>query len=149
MPKEMTIKNTVTIAAPASKVWDALVNPEHTKKYMFGCEPITNWQPGSSIKWIGVFDGKEIEAVTGKVVSIDKGKSLAYTTFDPNGTYSDLPENHLVVTYSLVEKGGSTEFTVTQGDYSTVAEGQKRYDDTMNEGGWAGILEQIKGIVEA
>ncbi|MEQ8807622.1 MAG: SRPBCC domain-containing protein [Imperialibacter sp.] len=149
MPKEMIIKNTVTIAAPASKVWDALVNPEQTKKYMFGCEPITNWQPGNSIKWIGVFDGKEIEAVTGKVVSIDKGKSLAYTTFDPNGTYPDLPENHLIVTYRLVEKGGSTEFTVTQGDYSTVAEGQKRYDDTMNEGGWAGILEQIKGIVEA
>jgi uncharacterized protein YndB with AHSA1/START domain len=149
MPKEMIIKNSVTIAAPASKVWDALVNPEQTKKYMFGCEPITNWQPGSSIKWIGVFDGKEIEAVTGKVLSIVKGKSLAYTTFDPNGTYPDLPENHLVVTYSLVEKGGRTEFTVTQGDYSKVAEGQKRYDDTMNEGGWAGILEQIKGIVEA
>jgi uncharacterized protein YndB with AHSA1/START domain len=148
MPKEMIIKNSVTIAAPASKVWDALVNPEQTKKYMFGCEPITNWQPGSSIKWIGVFDGKEIEAVTGKVLSIVKGKSLAYTTFDPNGTYPDLPENHLVVTYSLVEKGGRTEFTVTQGDYSTVAEGQKRYDDRMNEGGWAGILEQIKGIVE-
>jgi len=144
----MIIKNTITIAAPASKVWDALVNPAQTKKYMYGCEPVTDWKPGSDIIWKGVFDGKELIAVTGKVVSFSKGRSLAYTTFDPNGIYADVPENHLVVTYALTENDGTTDFTVTQGDYSKVAEGQKRYDDSMSEGGWSAILQQIKKIAE-
>ncbi len=149
MQKELIIRNTIAINASISKVWDVLVNPEQTKKYMFGCVPVTDWKPGSSILWKGVFDGQEIVAVTGSIISIEKEKSLVYTTFDPNGAYQDLPENHLVVTYTLEHKNGKTHFTVTQGDYLKVAEGQKRYADSMSQGGWGGILEQIKTIAES
>jgi len=50
MKQPLLIKNTIVINAPASKVWDALVNPEQTKKYMFGCETICDWQPGSGYR---------------------------------------------------------------------------------------------------
>lgn len=43
------IKNTITINAPITKVWDALINPEQTKKYMFGCEAVSDWKVGSSL----------------------------------------------------------------------------------------------------
>lgn len=33
MQKPLIVKNSITINAPASKVWDALTNPEQTKKY--------------------------------------------------------------------------------------------------------------------
>jgi uncharacterized protein YndB with AHSA1/START domain len=143
------VTNSITIDAPAAAVWDALVNPIKTRQYMFGCEPITDWQPGSSLLWKGVFDGQELIAVKGEIVKIEPPKYLEYTVIDPNGTIPDVPENYLTVTYTLTEKNGQTEFTTTQGDYSKVAEGERRYQDTIAEGGWGGILEQIKKLVES
>jgi len=68
---------------------------------------------------------------------------------DPNNTaVPDIPENYLTVTYALEEKDGATLFTVTQGDYSKVADGQNRYDDSNKVGGWQSLLEAIKVLVE-
>lgn len=150
MSETMIVTNSITIDAPAVKVWDALVNPEQTKKYMFGCEPISDWKPGSPLLWQGVFDGKEIIAVKGEVAAIQPGKYLAYTCIDPNSTtIPDIPENYLTVTYDLEEQKGQTVLTVTQGDYAKVAEGQSRYDHAMQEGGWESILVQIKKVAES
>ena len=145
----LIVKNTITINAPASKVWDALVNPQQTKKYMFGCETVSDWKPGSPLLWRGVFDGKELVAVKGTVVSIQPGKYLEYTTIDPNNpNIEDVAENYLHVTYDLKPVNGNTELTVTQGDYATVADGQNRYNDTIAGGGWQSVLDQIKKLVE-
>lgn len=150
MDKQLIVKNSITINAPASKIWDALTNPEQTKKYMFGCETISNWKPGSPLLWRGEYEGTEMVFVKGNIVSIEPGKSLAYTTIDPNSTtVEDIPENYLTVTYDLREQDGQTILNVTQGDYSKVADGEKRYEDTYNNGeGWNPILVQIKKLVE-
>ena len=34
----------VQINAPAAEVWDALVNPEKIKQYMFGTDVVTSWK---------------------------------------------------------------------------------------------------------
>jgi uncharacterized protein YndB with AHSA1/START domain len=149
MHQPLIVKNTITIKAPARMVWDALTRPEQTKKYMFGCETVSDWKPGSPLLWRGEYEGKEMIFVKGSVVTITPEKYLAYTTFDPNSSMPDLPENYLTVTYSLNEQGGSTVLTVTQGDYSTVAEGERRYKDASNDGeGWNPILTEIKKLVE-
>jgi Uncharacterized conserved protein len=148
MSNSKIVTTSITINAPAAKVWDALVNPNQTKKYMFGCEPITDWKPGSLLLWRGVFDGKQLDAVKGYVVKIEPNRYLEYTAIDPNSTIPDIPENYLTITYDLQEKDGQTRFTVTQGYYAKVADGEHRYNDTMAEGGWEGILRQIKKLVE-
>jgi uncharacterized protein YndB with AHSA1/START domain len=149
MEKELIIKNTITIDAPAHTVWDILVNPQQTKKYMFGCETVSDWKVGSELLWRGVFDGVELVAVKGHIVAFHPEKLLAYTTIDPNNpAIPDLPENYTTVTYSLTEKNGSTELTITQGDYEKVTDGESRYNDSMAGGGWNSILEQIKRIAE-
>jgi uncharacterized protein YndB with AHSA1/START domain len=147
----LIVKNTIIINAPATTVWDLLVNPEQTKKYMFGCETVSDWKPGSSLLWQGTYEGKEMVFVKGNIVSIDEGKFLAYTTIDPNNpSMPDIPENYLTVTYSLEDTNGITALTVTQGDYATVADGEKRYTETYNNGeGWNPILVQIKQLAEA
>lgn len=38
MNNPLVIKNTIEILTPAPRVWDALVNPEKTKQYMFGAK---------------------------------------------------------------------------------------------------------------
>lgn len=115
---------------------------------MFGCEPVTDWQVGSPLLWKGVFDGTELVAVKGTIVQIEPGTFLAYTTIDPNSPIDDIPENYLTVTYSIATEGNQTRLTVTQGDYAIVADGEKRYQDTLSEGGWNGVLQQIKQITE-
>ncbi|MGZ3920995.1 MAG: SRPBCC domain-containing protein [Bacteroidia bacterium] len=148
--KPLIITNSIAINSNTLKVWDALVNPEQTKKYMFGCETVSDWKEGSTLDWKGSYNGKEMTFVTGKIVKIDPGKYLAYTTFDPNSTMENIPENHLKVTYTLSPEKGGTMLTVTQGDYNTVAEGKKRYEESYNNGeGWNPILVEIKKLTEA
>ena len=149
MSQPLIVKNTIDIQAPAARVWDALTNPAQTKKYMFGCEALSDWKEGSPLIWKGNFNGVELVAVKGSVVSIRPGQFLAYTTIDPNSTVADKPENYLTVTYELAEEDGHTLLTATQGDYSSVAEGDKRYQETIAGGGWAPILTAVKDLVEA
>lgn len=145
----LIVSNTIDIHAPASKVWSALTNPEETKKYMFGCEALSDWKEGSPLIWKGNFNGVELVAVKGIIKKIQPGKYLEYTVIDPNNPkIPDLPENYLTVTCLLAEKNGVTSLTATQGDYSTVAEGADRYKHTVDGGGWAPVLEEIKKLVE-
>ena len=149
MNKPLFIKNTIEINASATRVWDVLVNPQETKKYMFGCETVSDWKKGSELLWRGEYEGKEMVFVKGTILDIQPGKFLAYTTIDPHSNIDDKAENYLTVTYSLSEKSGKTTFTVTQGDYSKIAEGERRYAEAYNNGeGWNPIVLQIKQLAE-
>lgn len=146
----LIVKSNITIEAPASKVWDALTNPEQTKKYMFGCEAVSDWKIGKPLLWKGQYEGKEMIFVKGVVLDIQPNKLLKYTVIDPNASMEDKPENYLNVTYKLTEKNGQTILHVTQDGFETAADGEKRYKDTYNNGeGWNPILVEIKKLVEA
>ena len=149
MASELLIKNDILISATTATVWDALTNPQQTKKYMYGCETISDWKPGGELLWQGEWEGKKMVFAKGKILKIEDGNFLTYTTFDPNNTaIADAPENYLTVTYSLTVENGQTKLTVTQGDYNNVQEGEKRYNDAAAAGGWSSILEKIKELVE-
>ncbi|MEI8073186.1 MAG: SRPBCC domain-containing protein [Bacteroidota bacterium] len=150
MLPELNIVNTIDISSPAATIWDALTNPEITKAYMFGCETESEWEIGSDLLWKGQYQGMDMIFVKGKILQLIPNQLLVYTVFDPNSTMADIPENHLIVTYQLHQKDGYTNLTVTQGDYNKVAEGERRYKESWNDGqGWNPILEEIKSICEA
>ena len=148
MHNPLIVKNSITINAAPEKVWDALVNPEQTKKYMFGCETVSDWTPGSDLLWRGTYEGKEIIFVKGKILHLEPGSFLSYSTIDPNSGIADIPENYLTVTYTLTSQNVQTVLTVTQGDYTTVGDGEKRYRETIAGGGWDPVLTAIKKLVE-
>ena len=150
MNSSSIVENTIIIDAPIAKIWDALVNPEYTVKYMYGCIPLTDWKIGSPLLWQGQHEGQSMIFVKGTIMDFKPNKSLVYTVIDPlNPNIPDSPENYLTVTYTLRQQKGKTQFTVTQGDYNGVADGQKRYDEAVKAGGWSSILEAIKKLVEA
>lgn len=150
MSQPLIVRSSIKIHAPTAKVWDLLTNPEQTKKYMFGCAALSDWTVGSPLIWKGNFNGVELVAVKGAVTGIRPGEFLAYTTIDPNSTIPDVPENYVTVTYTLTETSGETLLEVTQGDFTGVADGQRRYEETYNNGeGWNPILFQIKELAEA
>ncbi len=148
--QNLILQNKITINASPAKVWDALVNPEQTKKYMFGCETVSDWKVGSALLWQGNYEGKTMVFVKGFIKEIQVNKILKYTVIDPNATMPDIPENYLNVTYELSEQNGETVLTVSQDGFETAADGEKRYQDVYNNGeGWNPILIEIKRIVEA
>lgn len=147
--EKLIVKNTISIKATPEQVWDALVNPEKTKKYMFGCATVSDWKVGSSLLWSGSYEGKEMVFVKGFILEIEPQKKLKYSVIDPNATYPETPENHLNVTYSLEKSGDHTLLTVIQDGFETAAEGEKRYKEVDNNGdGWNPILKEIKKMSE-
>lgn len=145
----LVVTNQVIINASLSQVWDMLTNPQKTKLYMFGCETVTDWTPGSELLWRAVYEGKEIVFVKGQVLEIIPEKLLKYTVIDPNAPYPHTPENHLNVTYELTEENGQVMLTVSQDGFETAAEGLKRYEEVSNKGeGWNPILLEIKKFAE-
>lgn len=136
----------IRIQAPPTAVWDALTNPTLTPAYMFGCEVLSEWKVGSTILWKGKEDG--VLYVKGRIVTLEPEKKLAFTVFDPNASYEDIPANYLTATYTLEAAQGTTLLTVTQGDYAAVEDGAHRYRDTLAQGGWSSVLESIKNLLE-
>lgn len=145
----LTVQNTIQINASLSRVWDVLVKPEETKKYMFGCETVSDWNIGSELLWRGEYEGQQMVFVKGFIKVLEPGKKLVYTVIDPNSDMEDIPANYLNVTYELKEENGQTIFTVTQDGFEGAADGEKRYKDTYNNGeGWNPILVEIKKVAE-
>ena len=145
---EKEIKASISIKASPTKVWEALTRSEYTRQYMFGCDAISDWKPGSTLEWKGKLEGKDVIFVTGQIIKIIPEKVLEYTVIDPNGTIENIPANYLHVTYTLAQENGHTNLSVCMGDYTKVAEGEKRYNDSIAGGGWVVILEAIKKVVE-
>jgi len=143
---ELFIRKSIEVNAPLDALWKALTDNEFIPQYMFGCIAETDWKPGSPLLWKGAADGKL--CVKGQVVAVDAPRRLEYTVIDPNNpAVPDIPENYLTMIYELKEGGsGSSTFEIIQGDYSKVAEGQKRYEDTLK--GDDSILIKIKEIAE-
>jgi uncharacterized protein YndB with AHSA1/START domain len=148
---KIEIKNEVLIKASPERVWKILTDAAETKKYMFGCEPVSEWTPGSELLWRGEYEGKPMVFVKGKIVTIEPAKTLVYTVFDPNRTdMEDTEANYLRVEYALEKQGDDTLLKVTQGDYSTVARGEERYKEAANNGlGWQPILDLIRAQAES
>jgi uncharacterized protein YndB with AHSA1/START domain len=148
MDKKLIISNTIALDAAPEKVWAILTQPEWVKQYMFGCDLLTDWQIGGPFIFRSEYEGKQIDAVVGKLVEIVPHQKLVYTTFDPNSGYKDEPWNYLTVVYTLEEKNGGTVLTIEQGDFSGVENGEARYNDAYGQGGWSGVLDQIAGLLK-
>ncbi|MDP1824683.1 MAG: SRPBCC domain-containing protein [Archangium sp.] len=145
---ELFTHETIDISAPAATVWALLTDPALTKQYMFGCEAISDWKPGSPLIWRGELEGKPMVFVTGRVVTFEPHSLLAYTTFDPHGGMVDVPENHVTMTCRLTPLSATaTRLEFSQGDFSRVQNGAARYADAMKGGD--GLLEKLKQLAES
>ena len=146
MDQSLWVNSSLEINAPIEEVWKALIDPDITQQYMFGCEVECDWKIGDPLLWKGAADG--VIYVKGELVALEKPHRFTFTVFDPNAKYEDVPENYLTAAYTLTPKETGTLIEVAQGDYAKVADGQKRYEDTIKDGGWDGVLAKMKEIVE-
>ncbi|RZJ26873.1 MAG: SRPBCC domain-containing protein, partial [Flavobacterium sp.] len=76
--KRYVVEKHILLNAPKNDVWDALTNPEKTKRYFFNCKVISDWKPGSSIRFKGrMFWIIPIE-LSGTIEKVIPGELLQY-----------------------------------------------------------------------
>lgn len=141
MNDKFTAKATSTINAPVSKVWQALINPEIIKQYLFNTEVISDWKVGSPILYRGEWEGKAFED-KGKILEIEPEKTLKSTHWSPLSGVPDSSENYHTVTYTLVDRGDSTEVTITQDNNASDEE------KLHSEKNWQTVLKGMKNLLE-
>jgi uncharacterized protein YndB with AHSA1/START domain len=141
MDKNLIASSSIDINAPSSKVWDALVNPEAIKQYMFGTDVVTDWREGSPIIWKGEWQGKSYED-KGVVLQFKEGRTIQYSHFSPLSGLPDEPENYHTVTIELSGEGNQTRASLAQDNNPTE---QARDHSEKN---WEMMLIALKKFIE-
>ncbi|GIX04275.1 MAG: ATPase [Planctomycetaceae bacterium] len=141
MKENLTARASITINAPIAKVWDALVNPEVIRQYMFGTHVVTDWREGSPIIWKGEWKGKSYED-KGVILQFKPMRLLQYSHFSPLSGLPDTPENYHTVTIELSDMGNHTSVSLTQDNNAT--EQAREHSEKM----WMTMLTGLKKLLE-
>ncbi len=141
MDKNLIARTSISINALSEKVWNALVNPEAIKQYMFGTNVVSDWHEGSPIVWKGEWQGKSYED-KGVVLQFKPGRTIRYSHFSPLSGLADKPENYHTVTIELSADGNQTHVSLAQDNNATEEE---RAHSEMN---WGMMLAALKKFLE-
>jgi uncharacterized protein YndB with AHSA1/START domain len=132
---------TTVVNAPAARVWEALVDPNAIKQYMFGTNVTTDWEEGGPITWKGEWQGRGYED-KGIVLQVQPSQTLQYTHYSPLSNLPDTPENYHTVTIDLSAEGHGTRVVLTQ-DHNTNERArehsQKHWEEML-----AGLREYVE-----
>ncbi|HEX6223379.1 MAG TPA: SRPBCC family protein [Chryseolinea sp.] len=141
MAANLIAKASTNISAPASRVWDALTNPDVIRQYFFGTQAVSDWKEGSSLEFKGEWEGKKY-VDKGVILKSEPEKLFQYTYLSSFSNLPDLPENYANITYELYEENGETALTVKQ---ENVANEEVRKHSEQN---WATVLKNLKDLLE-
>ena len=142
MKNTIIAKAQVEINAPIAKVWNALVNPEMIKQYMFGTNAVSDWEEGAPIVWKGEWEGKPYED-KGVILKMKPEHLLQYSHFSPLSGQADTPENYHTVTIELFPSNAGTNVTLSQDNNATEEEREH------SEQNWGMMLTSLKKYLES
>ncbi|MGZ3584647.1 MAG: SRPBCC family protein, partial [Ktedonobacterales bacterium] len=111
------------INAPRARVWDALVNPDLIKQYLFGTTVVSDWNVGSPIVWKGEWQGKAYED-KGVLLRLEPERLIEYSHFSPLAGQPDTPDNYHTVTVEVSEMGEQTRVSLSQDNNASEEERQ-------------------------
>ena len=142
-----TLELSIDINSSRERVWDVLTKSEYISQYMFGSVVETDWAVGSNSNFYFEKDGQRMMVVNGTVTESEAPAVLEHTLFPTGASYPDVPENHLLVRYTISEIDGGSRLDILQSKFDTVEEGAKRRADS--EKGWDVVLQNFKRICES
>lgn len=138
----ISFSKSISIDASADQIWDALINPDKIKLYLYGTHAESTFKVGESITFSGEYDGHKYED-KGEILIFDPGKMFSYTYLAEFSGLKDLPENYQIVTFTIEPRDHGCQLTVEQRNIHS--EEAKSH----SEKGWENILEAIKKLVES
>jgi uncharacterized protein YndB with AHSA1/START domain len=139
--KGLVAKASISISAPADKVWNALTNPDVIRRYMFGTTVVSDWREGSPIVWKGAWQGTTYED-KGVILKLKPERLIQYSHFSPLSGKPDLPENYHTVTIELMTDEAGTTVSLSQDNNETE---QERKHSEQN---WQMMLDELKKLLE-
>ena len=146
---KLYVDKSVEIDASPARVWEVLTSRELTtdwaSEFSSGGPQIhieSDWVVGSPVLWK---NQKGHVVVEGTVTAAELHSLLQYTVFDVDARRPALGP-HDGVTYKLTDRSGKTILWVSQGDFSTMADGA-RYRE-LSEAIWERALARIKRLAE-
>ena len=119
MNKNLTVIKSIEINADLQTVWDALINSEKIKLYLFGTETISDWKVGSPIIFQGEYQGQQYKD-KGNILDIKQEHILQYDYWSSFSGLEDKPENYSLVTYKLDYANNKTTLTLLMFDKSNL-----------------------------
>lgn len=139
--QENSVHGSILINANASRVWEALTNPDQIVLYT-GSKATTDWAVNSSVSWAGELFGTTYEN-KGIILENSPHSVLKFTYWSGMGGDMDLPDNYSVVTYNINElEAGSVELAYSRVKIPTEMETLVFKDNIKS------MLEEIKRIAE-
>ncbi len=131
-------ETSVDVAGTPEQVWDALTNPEMTRRYYYGTDILSDWKPGS--RWTSESDGELY--LEGELLEVDAPNRIVQTFHiaSEEPAASEAPSK---VTWQLTSLGGGQ--TRVQMIHEDMGPATRKYV----EGGWDHILAGLKSVVES
>src|SRR5688500_15359159 len=131
---EAPLTTSVTINAPATKVWEAMTQNDKRKQWFFGVDTETDWTEGSRLIHTGEYQGKPYRD-KGEILEIEPGRMLVHTHWSDTSGVPDKPENYQTVTFMLSESDGKTTVTVAESNFPSAKARE------ASEGAWRQALD--------
>src|SRR5688572_30991905 len=112
MINDVIITRSVLLNATPERVWEALTHPGMTKQYYYNCEVSCDWKTGSSVRWKGTYQGKELDA-EGKILDIVPGRKIKYSGFDRMVEGDISRQGDIYITHEIIPHGAKTKLLTT------------------------------------
>lgn len=135
-----TLISTIVIEAASDQVWQAMIDPEQSRRWFFGGIVQSDWHVGSPIEWV---DAKGCSLIAGEITAIEPGARLAHTfsaTWSPETAADPVSDYEWVLT-PMGE--GLTRVTVT---HTHVPANTPTAEQV--EGGTSLVISSLKTFVE-
>jgi uncharacterized protein YndB with AHSA1/START domain/DNA-binding transcriptional ArsR family regulator len=129
----------VFIRTTPEKLWDAITNPEMTKRYFYGSRVKSSLEKRAPIRYV---DDDDKDMIHGEVVEVVPHKRLVttfITSWDPS--MKDDPPSR--VTWEIEKRGETCKLTLTHDGFDTETKTYKSVGP-----GWNPVLSGLKTLLE-
>ena len=128
----------VDIATTPERLWQAIVDPEQTRKYYYGALSTSDWKVGS--RWTSEGEDGEVY-LEGEILEIDPPRRLVHTlhvVHEPTAA-AEAPSR---VEYEITQIGDKCRLTL-------IHTGRGPATIEYTSGGWETILGGLKELLES
>ena len=143
MVNDIMVTRSVVLNATPERIWEALTHPGMTKQYLYSCEVECDWKPGSTLKWTGKHQGREVNE-EGKILEVIPGRLIKYSGFDRLVEGDISKEGNIFITHEIIPYGKQTKLLTTlehfEGDETRAEYAAQQWDFE--------ILPKLQTLVE-
>ena len=143
---ELTVRRTITIAAPIEKVWAAITEAEHIVRWFGQAAVLDEVAVGAG----GVFSFEGYGDFPVRIEELDPPRMIAYRWSNDSARAVDPdqvePNRSTVFRFTLEPLDGGTQLTVVESGFGTLADPAASLES--NRRGWDSELDELVAYLE-